>query len=180
MSAMEQAKQDYLRRSRKTVPERVNQLEPRLEDLKLWLSGRGAEVLATTNVWEVVRFKAGDKLHIIYKNGQGQLTMSVETRKALTAFVMNSSWSAGVSRGRGNSKRDVVVSTLLERDGDECFLCCQPLGEDITVEHLVAIVFGGPNHIANKVLMHSKCNLRLGHMPVIQKIKMREIERSKP
>lgn len=39
-----------------------------------------------------------------------------------------------------------------------CWICCEPLNEDITVDHLVPLSKGGSNRPANKLLAHRKCN----------------------
>lgn len=57
---------------------------------------------------------------------------------------------------------------------DCCFLCWEALGEDVTVEHLVPVSQGGTNHIGNKVLAHAECNQKMGHLSVMEKIRMRE------
>lgn len=149
-----------------------HQLEKKLAGLKDWLSARGAQVLATTNPYEVVRFRAGQEVAVVYAKGNGQLTYQGLARKALNAFACNGAWSAGVAVKR--VKRSADERTLLERDGPLCFLCCCELGDDITVEHLVSVAHGGPNHIANKVLAHERCNQRMGHLSVMEKIALRD------
>lgn len=151
-----------------------NQLEKKLPAFKDWLAARGAEVLSPTNPFEVVRFRASGQTHVVYAKGTGQLTHAGEATKALNAFTNpGSKWSAGVATPR-KSKPLPVVRRLLERDGGACFLCRKPLGEDCTVEHLVPLAVGGPNHIANLALAHSGCNLRMGHLSLMEKIALRE------
>lgn len=149
-----------------------NKLRPRVPQLQEWLASRGAEVLVPTNEWEVVRFKSGTATGIVYRNARGDITTQGSATAALKAFLHNLSWSAGVATTR--TKKQVNVQALLQRDGDKCFLCGKPLGEDITRDHLVPVAHGGPNHISNLVLMHRACNVAVGHMPVMQKILMRE------
>lgn len=91
----------------------------------------------------------------------------------MDAFVSGGKWNAGVAAPR-RPKRPPEVAALLKRDGDRCFLCRQALGEDITVEHLVPRTAGGPNHMANKALAHQACNLRMGHLSLMEKIALRE------
>lgn len=66
---------------------------------------------------------------------------------------------------------------LLLRDGPDCWCCGLPLGDDITVEHLLAIVKGGNNSLDNKCLCHGKCNERLGSLAIVDKVKIRELAR---
>lgn len=72
----------------------------------------------------------------------------------------------------GQKKR--LRKAVLERDGDRCFYCHDTMGEDQTLEHLVAVKHGGKNSAANLVLAHALCNERMGSRPVIEKIRYRE------
>ena len=62
------------------------------------------------------------------------------------------------------------MAALISRDGEDCFFCARALGQDITVEHLVAIAHGGPNHISNLFLAHAACNNEAGHMSAPEKV----------
>lgn len=154
------------------------QLEKKLPAFKAWLSERGAEVLQPTSEWEVVRFRAAGATAVVYANKHGMLSVSGDAARALNCFASNGKWSAGVATERQRNRRPVIVRALLERDGDRCFLCRKALADDMTVEHLVPVVHGGPNHISNMALAHSACNLRMGHMSLVEKIVQRE--KSKP
>jgi hypothetical protein len=148
-------------------------LRKRLPAFEAFLSARGAEVLSPTNEWEVVRFKAGAATAVIYTNARGGLRASGVADEALSAFVSNGKWrAAAATKARGNSAGR--IETLLRRDGPNCFLCRQPLGDDLTVEHLVPRTSGGPDRIANLALAHSACNLRMGHLSLMEKIALRE------
>ena len=152
----------------------ITQLRKKLPAFREFLAARGAEVLEPTNEWEVVRFRAAGATAVIYTNGSGRITPSGATAKAaMDAFVSGGKWTAGVG-GRRRSRRPPEVTALLARDGDSCFLCRQPLGDDITVDHLVPVTAGGPNHLANMALAHKACNLRMGHLSVMEKIALRE------
>lgn len=154
----------------------IQVLRKRLPAFKEFLAARGAEVLEPTNEWEVVRFRAGSATAIVYTNAKGELTADGVARAALNAFDSKGPWTAGVATPRKKSakRNPVEVRALLARDGDSCFLCRKPLGEDITIEHLVPVTCGGPHHIANKALAHTACNHQLGHLSVMEKIAMRE------
>lgn len=153
-------------------------LSKKLPQFKDWLRSAGAEVLEPTNEWEVLRFRAGGSTAVIYRNKANQLNMGRDAEKALTAFLSGQSWSAGVK----TTRRSVTVHerALLKRDGPNCFLCWHPLGADITVEHLVPVTAGGPNHMANFVLAHHDCNGQMGSKSVMEKIAMREARRPRP
>lgn len=152
-------------------------LPKRIDSFNAWLTARGAEVLTPTSEWEVTRYRAAGQTHVVYVNKRGFITMSDDVKKAVFAFLGNQSWSAGVATKRKPTK-EVEVRALLMRDGDECFLCGLPMADDCTVEHLVSLAHGGPNHLANKALTHRRCNERLGHLPLMQKIQLREATRT--
>ena len=102
--------------------------------------------------------------------------MTGEAQAAYDAcFNKGLAWKAIKSKKRvsGKSKR-AKINRIMNRDGDRCFFCGLPLGDDITIEHLVPIKCGGGNHIANICLSHSECNKNAGSLSVSQKIKYRE------
>lgn len=138
-----------------------------------WLVARGAQVLRPTNEWELVRFDCASGVAIVYGNSKGGTTFTGEALKAWEAFKSNGTWSAGARTRR--VKLSPVVRTLLERDGDRCFYCFGHTSDaDRSVEHLVPVAHGGPNHISNLVLAHGACNQRAGHLSAMEKIRMRE------
>lgn len=75
------------------------------------------------------------------------------------------------------SRNDGLRQTLLERDGDDCWLCGDPLGDDITFEHLIPRSVRGSSHSVNLALAHEACNVLLGNKPLAEKIAMREAAR---
>lgn len=148
-------------------------LRKRMAALKDWLSCHGAEVLAPTNEWELLRFRAGAQTGIAYRNARDQLTLVGPAREALAAHFGGTYWSAGVATQR--ARLGPRVAALFERDGDGCWLCGKPLGSDVTQEHLVAVAHGGPNHLSNLVLAHGDCNNEMGHLSVAEKVRLREV-----
>ena len=150
-------------------------LPKRLPAVKDWLRAAGAEVLEPTNEWEVLRFRAGGVTHVVYRNARGFMNMAQATRHIVDCFLGGQPWSAGVAVERRRYSTD--ERALLKRDGDCCFLCWGKLRDDVTVEHLVAVTHGGPNHIANKALAHKGCNARMGNLSAMEKVRMREANR---
>ncbi|MFS4515942.1 HNH endonuclease [Delftia tsuruhatensis] len=145
----------------------------RISRFSLWLAERGAQVQATTNEWELIRFKSNSKTSIVYRTAAGALTFTGEAEAAWKSYLSAGSWR-GCDSTKRSKKTTTEVRSLLARDGDSCFLCGQPLGDDITVEHLVAVAHGGPNHLSNKALMHRACNVRVSHLSVAEKVRMRD------
>lgn len=141
---------------------------------KDWLSGLGAEVLCATNPYELVRFKARGGTHIIYRNTKGIITAAGFALEAMKAFQNGIAIDMGLvkTKGLANFKQKAA---LVQRDGKNCFYCGLPMpDDDLTVEHLIARNKGGLNTLENMALAHSKCNLKAGHLPLMEKIKMRD------
>lgn len=138
-----------------------------------FLGSAGAEILSPTNPWEVLRFKANCEIGIVYKNKNDNLTFVGQAEEAREAFINKKSWSACKKLPR--VKKSGVVTTLLSRDGNNCFYCGLQLedGKE-TVEHLFSINQGGRNHIANLALAHFECNNEASHLSVVEKVKLRE------
>lgn len=139
------------------------------EKLKNWLRNNGAEILPVTNDYELLRFK-GSEVGIIYKSGKHG---NKYTTNAVNCFKSGRKWNGRpLNVGRKNSYK-AQKKRLLIRDGNDCFFCCKPLGDDVTVEHLVSLVQGGKNTLGNMVLSHEECNNQAGNATVKQKIDIR-------
>lgn len=65
------------------------------------------------------------------------------------------------------------------RDGKECFYCgVQKPKDQLTIEHMLAVIDGGSHNIKNLVLACMPCNLLAGTLSVADKFKFRERMRS--
>jgi len=145
----------------RTVPA----IKMHIPEIKTWLQSKGAEILPTTNDFELLRYK-GKKVGVIYSTGN---VNAEHVREMLKSFHNNLKWKdAPVSTGRKVYVKQKVK--LLERDGDRCFYCGKPVGEDITVEHLIPLTSGGTNLLSNMVLAHFKCNQEQGFKPLNEKV----------
>lgn len=134
------------------------------------LKAAGAEVLGPTNPYELLRFKTSHGVGVIYKGKRGE-TWNAEAVAARDHLANRKGSLAPVAlKGRRNNRASVTA--LLTRDGDNCFFCRKTLDGDITVEHLVALAHGGPNHISNKFLAHAECNNRAGHLSAPEKVQI--------
>lgn len=153
----------------------LKDLESNLMPFKAWLIARGAEVLSPTNEWEVVRFRTNEGVSIIYKKKHGALTFTGESFKVWNAYQSNGAWRAAPATKR-KLKSSPTCASLRKRDGNACFYCHQLVEvADESIEHLVAITHGGPDHLANMVLAHrAPCNANAGHLSVMEKIRLRE------
>ena len=135
-----------------------------------WLRAQGAEVLAPTNQWELVRFFAKGATRIIYQRGNGQVSIKDGiTAEAIDAWQKGANWNPGLTK-KPRTSLQRVKADLLHRDGAACWFCGEPLGSDVTVEHLVARGKGGPDHQDNFVLSHERCNNQADNLPLKEKI----------
>lgn len=143
-----------------------------IERLVTKIVAAGGEKLSPTNPYEMARFRTRYGVGIIYTNAKGQQTWN---REAVTAEDHISSRSGSlapvkvVSRA-GSAKRRSSVLQIFERDGESCFFCGEALGDDVTVEHIVPVAHGGPNHISNLVCAHASCNQEAGHLSGAEKV----------
>lgn len=72
-------------------------------------------------------------------------------------------------RMQTNGKCELVtVAQLLARDGDNCSLCGQPLGSDVTLEHNTPLSRGGTHTAANLSLAHLRCNCQKGRLTLAE------------
>jgi hypothetical protein len=133
---------------------------------KKQLLAAGAEILGPTNPYEVLRFRTSKGVGIIYTGRRGE-TWNAEAIAAREALGKGSLAPVKVT-GRRRDKS--TVAALIERDGDGCFFCDCALAGDLTVEHLVAVAHGGPNHISNLFLAHAGCNQAAGHLSAPEKV----------
>lgn len=144
----------------------------KVADFRDWLSGCGAQVLEPTNEWELVRFKTGDETSIIYRNKVGGVRYCGSAEIAWKSFSSGATWRAKAPTSR-RKRMSPMIRSLRVRDGDLCFYCQKITSEDNqSVEHLVAITHGGPNHISNLFLAHKGCNAAAGHLSAPEKIRM--------
>lgn len=148
--------------------------------LQEFLAKGGAEILNTTNPWEVARFKCVHGVCVIYQNAKGKYSFSDENaHNAFAAWRDNGKWSAGAISGR--IQRKTVEELIVERDGACCFFCGKAdfsaSGGKPTLEHLLSISDGGNNHMANLVLACRPCNTEAGSLPIIEKVRLRERKR---
>lgn len=145
---------------------RFNNSKP--DKFKNWLMNAGCEILPSTNEYERIRWK-GESTGVIYTSGN---TSGKYAKQAINEFNMGKAYTGGpISTGR---KKNYVRQkrSLIKRDGSDCFFCGKPLGEDITVEHLIPLTSGGANRLSNLVLAHDACNTLAGTMSIVDKVKL--------
>lgn len=144
------------------------------EAFKARLVAAGGELLAVSpgNPYEVLRFRTKYGVGVVYAGRRGETW----NREALAAKEHLADNLGSLARVRVVKARNTPHERLQlrKRDGDLCFFCLEPLGDDETSEHLVPRAHGGPNHQSNKFLAHSSCNSNAGHLSAPEKIRIRE------
>lgn len=139
-----------------------------------WLRTQGAQLLPTTNPYEVARFIAHGRTCIVYQDSRGYTSATGFAQECVDAFRDGQRLNMGFTQ-KPRSSMHKLKMVLLERDGPNCFFCgVLMLDGDITVEHLVGRGKGGPDHQDNLALAHDGCNQFADNLPLIEKIKMRE------
>lgn len=150
------------------------------QPLQEFLEHGGAALLPVTNPWEVVRFKTPRGTHIVYTNKQNKKAYSDEhAREAYHAWIHGKPWVAKEKTSRRSIR--YLIEAIKNRDGEGCFFCCNPFTAENpeTIEHLLALTSGGSNAIANLALAHEECNMKAGSLSIMEKIRMREQQRTR-
>ena len=134
------------------------------------LVAAGGELLAPTNPYEIMRFKTRFGVGVVYENGRGVRTWNSEAKQVRDHLASQKGGTLApvIVRGRRTGKGTVV--RLMDRDGAACFFCGVALETDVTIEHLVPVAHGGPNHISNLFLAHADCNQQAGHLSAPEKV----------
>lgn len=171
---------------RKDRPASMEAFAKHRESFTAFLLARGSAIMEPTNPYEVMRFVTDVGVGIIHRNAADRLTSwQGGAYEAFHAFINGSEWRASIktARDRRAGRRLIIVNTLAKRDGPNCIYCgCKLAPETATIEHVVSLTSGGPDHLANMALACKACNQEVGHMPAAQKIlfavtKRKEAER---
>lgn len=148
-----------------------------MDAFKAWLTERGAIVDPPTNPYEILSARTADGVLVAYRDSRGKETWPTE----LTEY--RDAWKAGQQPSLSPDLRSRVklrhrVQELAERDGLWCWFCETGFlsvdSREITIEHLVPLAHGGPNHVSNLVLACGPCNRRAGNLPVSAKVRLRD------
>ena len=148
------------------------QLDLSIDAFKKFLEASGAQMIAPTNEWELLRFRTDNGVSVVYTNKSGTKTFTNEAQVAWDKFVQGHGWRS-VSR-----KRKYLTDKkkqLAERDGARCFFCeTEAPAEELTIEHLLSFSHGGKDNLNNLCLACDDCQDKLGNLPVVQKILLRD------
>jgi 5-methylcytosine-specific restriction endonuclease McrA len=181
------------------------------KEFSRYLIDNGAKIVSVCTSWEVLRYTAWSDAQpdkskrpvtcVVYRKTDGRITFTGDSFTHFNRFLTGAPLDCqdrqiALDHKRAHSgkappsvpklswaKRTRLL--LHERDGDDCYFCCDPLshmnadhlrgGE--TIEHLFAQSLaaeagwspGEVNHIDNLVLAHARCNREAGHKTVAEK-----------
>ena len=129
--------------------------------------------MVPTNSYEIARFLTDSGIGIVYVNGSERITSWINgADTAWLAYKHNREWRAVEKVNRGK-KTLQDYRAIVARDGNTCVYCGVALAADVaTIEHIVPVSAGGPNHLSNKTLACRECNAEAGHMSVREKIEL--------
>lgn len=76
--------------------------------------------------------------------------------------------------------RKTKFTVIVEEQEGVCWFCNERMGGDCSREHLFSQVLGGTNDypLGNLKAAHKECNSAAGHLPVKDKLRLREIGHS--
>jgi len=143
---------------------------------KDWLAETGVEV-QEPKIWEVIRFKVGKDVGIIYHNKSNVVTTATPmAEQAYSHWKMGKLWLPMTTERRQSTERR---NKLYNKVGGECFFCGEHFDRpETTLEHLLPLSHGGPNNHHNYALACGPCNKEAGSLPLIDKIKLRDQKRA--
>jgi hypothetical protein len=155
-----------------------------LDHFANWLTDNGAEVLAPTSEWEILRVRTSTGTHVVHANRTGNQTWPKPLLEIVSLYNKGIPTPlAATRRKRHGSKLRQQYGALVLRDGPGCFFCGGPVAPpgtpvpddfEATIEHLVCVAHGGPEHLSNKFLAHRKCNHIAGNLSAPEKIRLRD------
>lgn len=148
-------------------------MKDEVEAFAEFLVAHGAEMLKPTNPYEVLRYRLDGMTFVLYRKETGAVSWTSPILVHWQAHKEGRALSV-VKKRPGGQQRQNLVRALFERDGDECFYCGRPLGDDITVEHILSKVHGGKGTRENCALAHEACNQAVDDLSIAEKIRRRD------
>jgi hypothetical protein len=163
-----------------------------IKRFQAWLEKCGAEVLAPTTEFELMRVRTVEGTMVVHTNKRGAQKWParlVDLWRQFQAGRMTPKLSPSPATPLSGNRKGRLV-TLINRDGNKCWYCNRETLEpgspaavaepsrEATVEEICPRQHGGPNHVANQVVACGACNRQAGNLPVAAKVRLREILRS--
>jgi len=144
---------------------------------KKFIVNCGGQLMHETNEYEVIRVQCDSGVEILYRKQSGLLNWPKELVKAYMAYKSGGKlhWRATRKKKVNRKRGTVLVQTLFERDGYECWFCKRTLTfKNATIEHLLNVSNGGNNHINNLTVACNACNQRARNIGITAKVVLRD------
>jgi 5-methylcytosine-specific restriction endonuclease McrA len=111
--------------------------------------------------WLAEQDKKPPKWHYFGVPGESRPLAAITSRA-----WMEWHWRRGIFPGGSGTSRSLsakVRQQVIERDGYLCGLCSGEVDPgDVHIDHIIPVVHGGGDELANLQVAHSTCNLRKG------------------
>lgn len=137
--------------------------------------------MAPTNPYEVVRVDTAEGVLVAYRNKRGIETWPEGIDRLRSLYLEGKDVPLSPSQKKRVRMRH-EIETLAERDGLECWFCGYSFlsadSREVTIEHLVSVAHGGPNHLSNLVLACQPCNQEASTLHVAGKVLVRDAKRA--
>jgi hypothetical protein len=135
--------------------------ELNLEDYQEYfvLDDRTGDLFIRTDLKKHMKTLKGDKIWLLLKIMSFNGGDEEEHQHDIDMFE----YGKGIAyrtRKAFDNMRDALMQALIERDGAKCKHCRST--NDLTVDHIVAVVKGGKNLISNMQILCRSCNSRKG------------------
>jgi len=138
-----------------------------------WIRARHYNILPNQGAMELLRYRYAGTMALIVMEPQSAAVYRFRcNRQALLHVIDFRDEEGEPAYGKRMSARR---TRLLKRDGFDCCYCGTPLGDDMTIEHWLAKSRGGTNEPGNLALAHNRCNALAGDLPVIHKVRVRNV-----
>lgn len=103
----------------------------------------------------------------------------LESSGRVPFMEVSANWAVRVVPESPLDQRAARLAYLIARDGAVCFYCTRELDprtegtkpNGCTIEHVVALSAGGPDHASNLALSCPSCNAAAGHLSAVEKFR---------
>lgn len=148
----------------------------KLNKFRKFIRHCGGQILTNTNEYELLRVQTDTGVLILYKNKSGTLNWPEQLKEAYAAYRSGGEipWRAAPKATLNRKRTPVLIKTLFERDGCQCWYCGAALTVNTaTIEHLLNVCHGGSNHLSNLTIACGYCNNQAKNLCIVQKVALR-------
>ncbi len=139
-----------------------------------WLKRSGVHIAVNRRAEQALRYMAWrGQVGLILLDGDATLRPNTIAKRHLGLFWRGDAVLTRPTSVAGNNA--ARRARILARDGSDCCICGQSLGDDISLEHWVAQGCDGTDDDANIGLAHKRCNEIVGNFSVCEKLILRDV-----